>query len=283
MVKQKLLIRVLEEKTSRKSGEKFYTLQTNKGDYTCFEPDIMKKLDPCIGKTVEVETVESGRYNNIRQFYGVVEAKAEAAKSGGNAGGVKIEMLVSYAKDLVIAGKEETMEKAIASVIGAYQKTSEKLQKMKINLGKLEAELKRNGKKFVRVKTVLEIIRRLHKKRAALLKQDSFNQMAEQTYVKAYSRKYFDNQDDARKYAIKLLEAGLTFLSIGIEKDQMAEEIENTQEQTHEQKSSVKVSKNSRGYNWEVKVYDDDVDKALSGLIRIEQECQKKYGEKPEA
>ncbi len=59
----------------------------------------------------------------------------------------------------------------------------------------------------------------------------------------------------------------------------MAEEIENTQEETIQQRSSVKVSKNSRGYNWEVKVYDDDVEKALSETIRIELECQKKYGQ----
>lgn len=62
------------------------------------------------------------------------------------------------------------------------------------------------------------------------------------------------------------------------EKKQMAEDIENTQEQTHEQKSSVKVSKNSRGYNWEVKVYDDDTDKALEKMIAIELKCQEKYG-----
>lgn len=62
----------------------------------------------------------------------------------------------------------------------------------------------------------------------------------------------------------------------------MGEDIENSQEQTHEQKSSVKVSRNSRGYNWEVKVYDEDIDKALETQIRIELKCQGLYGEKPE-
>ena len=47
---------------------------------------------------------------------------------------------------------------------------------------------------------------------------------------------------------------------------------------TVEQKSSVEVKKNSRGYNWSVKVYDDDVDKALEKMISIELECQDKYG-----
>jgi len=58
----------------------------------------------------------------------------------------------------------------------------------------------------------------------------------------------------------------------------MAEEIENTQEQTLQQKSSIKVIKNSRGYNWEVKVYDDDADLALSKTIALEKICVEKYG-----
>lgn len=59
----------------------------------------------------------------------------------------------------------------------------------------------------------------------------------------------------------------------------MAEEIENTQEIIHEQKSSVKVTKNSKGYNWEVKVYDEDPDKALTKQIEIEGKLQKRYGD----
>lgn len=46
-----------------------------------------------------------------------------------------------------------------------------------------------------------------------------------------------------------------------------------------EPKSSVKVTKNSRGYSWDVKVYDQDVDKAFTEMARIELECQEKYGD----
>lgn len=63
----------------------------------------------------------------------------------------------------------------------------------------------------------------------------------------------------------------------------MAEPIENTQEQTFEQKSSIEVTKNSRGYNWKVKVYDADADKALEKMIALEIKCQEKFGKKPEA
>ena len=58
----------------------------------------------------------------------------------------------------------------------------------------------------------------------------------------------------------------------------MAEEIENNQQLTAEQKSSVKVTKNSKGYTWDVKVYDVDPDKALTKMIELELICNAKYG-----
>ena len=45
-----------------------------------------------------------------------------------------------------------------------------------------------------------------------------------------------------------------------------------------EQKSSVKVSRNTKGYVWEVKCYDKDPDKALTKTIELEIICQAKYG-----
>jgi len=59
----------------------------------------------------------------------------------------------------------------------------------------------------------------------------------------------------------------------------MADEIENNKQFTAEQKSSVKVTRNSKGYTWEVKVYDNDPDTALEKMIELEIKCQAKYGE----
>ena len=56
------------------------------------------------------------------------------------------------------------------------------------------------------------------------------------------------------------------------------EEIENTQNFTAEQKSSIKVTKNSKGYNWEIRVYDEDVDKALTKTIELDTVCKVKFG-----
>ena len=58
----------------------------------------------------------------------------------------------------------------------------------------------------------------------------------------------------------------------------MAEDIENTQNIIQEQKSSIKVTRNSKGYTWEVKVYDNDTDKALEKMIELELKCSEKYG-----
>jgi len=62
----------------------------------------------------------------------------------------------------------------------------------------------------------------------------------------------------------------------------MAEEIENSQNFTAEQRSSVKVVRNTKGYNWEIKVYNDNPDKALDKMIELELICQARYGEKIE-
>ena len=57
----------------------------------------------------------------------------------------------------------------------------------------------------------------------------------------------------------------------------MEEDIENTKEETIQQRSSVEVSKNSRGYNYKVKVYDDDADKAFAKTCELEAKCAEKY------
>ena len=56
------------------------------------------------------------------------------------------------------------------------------------------------------------------------------------------------------------------------------EEIQNDKAILAEAISSVSVRKNSRGYNWDVKVYDKDIDKALADTIRIEEKLQAQYG-----
>ena len=50
-------------------------------------------------------------------------------------------------------------------------------------------------------------------------------------------------------------------------------------EETIQQRSSVEVTRNSRGYNWKVKVYDDDANKAYAKMIELEKGCADKFGE----
>ena len=56
------------------------------------------------------------------------------------------------------------------------------------------------------------------------------------------------------------------------------EEVENTQNVIADQKSSVKVTKNSKGFTYEVKIYDNDPDKAFEKAIELERKCAEKYG-----
>lgn len=58
------------------------------------------------------------------------------------------------------------------------------------------------------------------------------------------------------------------------------EDLENSQQVTMEQKSSIKVTRNSKGYVWEIKVYDENPEVALEKTIELEIKCQEKFGEK---
>ena len=44
-----------------------------------------------------------------------------------------------------------------------------------------------------------------------------------------------------------------------------------------ESKPSIKLSKNSAGQHWEVKVYSDDINKCLSEVTKINEELKKRY------
>ena len=41
--------------------------------------------------------------------------------------------------------------------------------------------------------------------------------------------------------------------------------------------SSVKVTKNSKGYNWEIKVYNDDPEVAFNETVKLELKCKEKW------
>ena len=135
METENLLIKSVQERTGKNSGNTFWAVATDKGEYTCHEPNVFDELAKNQGNICKLETLRTEKYNNIKRIVEVVEVKAKEEAPEAEPGKEKkerkswanIEMLVSYAKDLVIAGKEETMEKAINSVIGAYKKASTEL------------------------------------------------------------------------------------------------------------------------------------------------------------
>ena len=56
-------------------------------------------------------------------------------------------------------------------------------------------------------------------------------------------------------------------------KQELSAGIEEQEE--HEQIDSIKIIKNTRGYNWEVKCYGDDV---LEKIIKLEKKLKEEYG-----
>lgn len=135
METETLLIKSVEERKGRMSGNVFWVVATDKGEYTIHEPTVFDDVHKNQGNVCKLETLRTEKYNNIKGFVEVVEvrekeqtptAEPEKAKEKMKSFANK-EMLVSYAKDLVIAGKEENMDNAIKSVIGAFKKAYEEL------------------------------------------------------------------------------------------------------------------------------------------------------------
>jgi len=42
-------------------------------------------------------------------------------------------------------------------------------------------------------------------------------------------------------------------------------------------KSFIKVSRNSRGYNWEIKIVDDDIDEAFKKAVEVDKDARTKF------
>jgi len=65
-------------------------------------------------------------------------------------------------------------------------------------------------------------------------------------------------------------EEGRTFIA----KKGSAEEVETLRTDT----SYVKITRNSRGYNWDIKVVDQDPDKAMAKVKELDKEASEKWG-----
>jgi hypothetical protein len=129
-MKTNLLIKSITEKTS-KTGRRFHSVESDTGNISCFEPAIIENLQKNLGKVVSVEVEETNGFKNLRKFYGEAEekeAKEVVKQDTRNENGKKAGMIVSYVKDLVVAGKVEFKDfERTAINLFAIQSTLENL------------------------------------------------------------------------------------------------------------------------------------------------------------
>jgi len=126
-----LVIKSVEERKGRNSNNVFWVITTDKGEYTLFEANVFDKVAENQGNKCELKTFRDESHANIKQFVKVVEVgksdEPKNAPGNSSSSGPKIEMLVSYAKDLVVAKEGLLMANAMDSVIAAYKKASSEL------------------------------------------------------------------------------------------------------------------------------------------------------------
>ena len=128
MTKQNLEIIDFEDKKTQ-AGKRYTRFKTSDGWISCFDTTTCDELKKFEGKTAQVETAQSGEFSNIKKCLGVGDkanedsqevevVKPQAKKPAFNQNA----MYVSYAKDLIVAGK--TKEEAIKII----QQLREELQ-----------------------------------------------------------------------------------------------------------------------------------------------------------
>ena len=121
----------MEERES-KAGRKYHSFQTSEGQMSCFESSVVDELRKRIGKQVKVIVAEKNGFRNIREFKGDVEIKPGEAPQQAIAPVVEnkftearkeknVSMFISYAKDLLVAGKVDNMATACMQIMQAKQ------------------------------------------------------------------------------------------------------------------------------------------------------------------
>jgi len=109
-MKTNLKIESIEDKTS-KAGRAYKAFHTSEGIMTCFEKKIVAKLEASVGKLIECEVEERNGFKNITGFTGetVTSEKIQDAPKpqpfAEERSGKQASVIISYVKDLVVAGK----------------------------------------------------------------------------------------------------------------------------------------------------------------------------------
>ena len=125
-MKQNLEILEFEDKKTQ-AGKRYTRFKTNEGWMSCFDKKSCEDLKEQEGNTVSCDVTEQNGFNNIKKFLGERSEDEETEsnepsqekKSGsvpvmGKSESFPVSMKVSYAKDLIVAGK--TQEEAVKIV-----------------------------------------------------------------------------------------------------------------------------------------------------------------------
>jgi hypothetical protein len=105
-----IVLNSIEQKTTRSDNPKtFWSATTNLGKMSIWEKPIADSLALLINKGVKIDYEERNGYKTITKFIGEADAtQAQTPSATNNDDRYKrASMMISYAKDLVIAGKVE--------------------------------------------------------------------------------------------------------------------------------------------------------------------------------
>ena len=148
-MKQNLEILEFEDKKTQ-AGKRYTRFKTNEGWMSCFDKKSCEDLKEQEGNTVSCDVTEQNGFKNIKKFLGEAgeseesEDKEPAQEKKSSVGAVMrnfndfpVSMKVSYAKDLIIAGRTpEDAIKLVKELVEAFKEKPIEAPKPKRNFKK---------------------------------------------------------------------------------------------------------------------------------------------------
>jgi hypothetical protein len=162
MTKQNLEILEFEDKKTQ-AGKRYTRFKTDQGWMSCFDKDSCEKLKEQEGNNVKCEVTEQNGFKNIKKFLGDAgesednepsdERKVSHEPIMSKFDSFPVSMKVSYAKDLIVAGKSQ--DEAVKIVKALEEAFKPEAPKVKRNFKKeIVMLLQKGGDAGIEVSTI---------------------------------------------------------------------------------------------------------------------------------
>lgn len=125
MTEETITIKSIETKQT-KAGASMWTITTNSGKMSIFDPILAEKIMPLVNQNVVVDVETKNNYKNITKIIGTSQIAQAVTQPVGEKKNMVASMCIAYAKDLCVAGKIEVADLSVKAkeLLALYEEMS---------------------------------------------------------------------------------------------------------------------------------------------------------------